>query len=154
MEYPPQDDNLIDTEKGSEIAEGILDMSSRIKEVENIEDVSLKINTLLKLSVEAKRNGQNEISSMLNKRAIELDDQNNEFLEKETEQRLERIRDQIDNYRGFGHAPIEEIEELKQTEFPAEQFEEMEKREEKKSVPKKSLAKRLAARINSFFISF
>ncbi len=151
MEYPPKDENLIDTEKGLGVAEEFLnDFDLRLKEAENVEDPSKKILTFLELSKEAFRRGDKELASELNKKAIELDNAQNEFFEKETRFKVAKMTDEIARFKYNKNQPSEVLD---QEEFPIEKFEEFEEKKVNEPVveKKKTLGKRLVSALNNFF---
>lgn len=155
MEYPPpKDENLIDTEVGTQIAPGTLDFETKLKEAEAIVDPAEKINALLQLSIEAKRHGKNDFSRDLNQRAIELDNEHDTLFEKETKYKVTKLSDEIARFKYNPNKGEGEVsEEIEQTQFPVENFEEMEIKKEEPVVvdKKKSLGKRLASALNNFF---
>lgn len=149
MEKAPENENLIDTEEGVVLAKEVLDypaivdsvededLKNRILEVENISDPNNKILTLLELSKESKKQGYQELGSILNKKAIEIDNENNESFERKTDERLQIVRDHIDNFRGFGNKDID-IQEPKSRDYVVQ--DNIEKVSVKKSTRKKLIS--------------
>lgn len=155
MEKAPENENLIDTEEGVEIAKEVLeypalvdsvedeDLKNRILEVENISDPNNKILTLLELSKESKQQGYQELGSILNKKAIQIDNENNESFERKTDERLQIVRDHIDNFRGFGNKD-NDIQEPKAKDYVVQDNIET-------VAVKKSTRKNLMSALKSFF---
>ncbi|HRH30534.1 MAG TPA: hypothetical protein PK886_00490 [Candidatus Paceibacterota bacterium] len=103
MEKAPENENLIETEEGLKIAEESFgpndklesDLVARVQEAEMMENPSEKINTLLRLSIEAKRNGFYDLYKDLKERAVQLDDENNKFFDSEAQFKAAKLKDEI-----------------------------------------------------------
>jgi hypothetical protein len=165
MEKAPENENLIDTEEGLEVAKEFLDYDSAIESIEDeelknkiisvneIENIEKKILELTSLSLEARRKGMPEISSLLNRRAVFLDSENSEILDKKNEERVRKTIQMADYVHSSGNIrenmkvkAERDLEELKN------KTAEIEGMQEKHSVAvKESTRKKIMSTLKSFF---
>jgi hypothetical protein len=165
MEKAPENENLIDTEVGEVLAKEVLDYDSAIESIEDeelknkiislneIENIEKKILGFTNLSLEARRKGMPEVASLLNRRAIFLDSENSEILDKKNEERVRKTIQMADyayssgNIReGMKEKAERDLEELKN------KTAEIEGMKEKHSVAvKESTRKKIMSTLKTFF---
>ncbi len=165
MEKAPENENLIDTEEGAEIAKEVLDYDSVVESIDDeelknkiisvneIENIEKKILGLTSLALEARRKDLPEIASLLNRRALSLDSANSEILDKKNEERVRKTI-QIADYMNHSERVIGKMEE--KAEKDLEEFKnktsEIKAMKENHSVAvKKSTSKNLMSALKSFF---
>lgn len=133
MEKDPKKEDFIDTEKGVEMAQESFgvndklesDLVARAQEAEMMEDPSEKINTLLRLSIEAKRNGFDDMHKNLRERALKLDTENSAFFDSEAKFKAAKLLDEVvrmetEGKKVFSGTKNEYIKEIERDEVPQE----------------------------------